>query len=458
MESKRLETTLGQTCHITDGAHSKVKRQKKGILYLTSKNIGKGNLILDKIDFISNEDYEKLFSINSKSKRRPTDGDVLTGIIGTFGNVYKYTSNDKFGISSSVAILRPNKNILNSDFLYYTITSPKFKLIIEAYKSGSVQGYTNIPTLKQLPITLLPLPEQKAIAQILSSLDDKIELNRQMNQTLEQMAQAMFKSWFVDFDPVFDNAIATGKAIPEELQAKAKKRKAIANKKPLPKEIQELFPNEFELTEEMGWIPKGWVNKPLSEITSELRRGISPKYIEEGGIPVINQKCIRNHSINFSLARKNNPELKKVEGRFLEKGDVLINSTGTGTLGRIAQFSSYNEPIVVDSHVTVVRPEHTEYLPYTFGRMMFSIESFIEAMGEGSTGQTELSRVNLSKIKVLVPPFGIQQYTEHNFKNIANKISFNLIAINKLTQVRDTLLPNLISGELRVPEVLIEKE
>ena len=101
--------------------------------------------------------------------------------------------------------------------------------------------------------------EQKAIAHILGTLDDKIELNRQMNATLEAMAQALFKSWFVDFDPVIDNALAAGNSIPEPLQAKAEVRAALGDqRKPLPEAIQKQFPSRFVFSEEMGWIPEGW--------------------------------------------------------------------------------------------------------------------------------------------------------------------------------------------------------
>jgi|SRR5690554_2189077 len=134
-------SSLGETCYITDGAHSKVERQKRGVPYLTSKNLGQGNLKLDNVDYISESDFQRLFTNTARSQRRLRSGDILTGIIGTFGNAYRYKDVDHFGISSSVAILRPQKDHLNSDFLYYVITSDLFKRIVAAYKSGSVQGY-----------------------------------------------------------------------------------------------------------------------------------------------------------------------------------------------------------------------------------------------------------------------------------------------------------------------------
>ena len=191
---------VGELCSVGDGAHAKVKRFKEGILYLTSKNIGDGRLNLDKVDYIKPEDYERLFRKDSKTTRRPQTGDILIGIIGTFGNAYCYLGDDHFGISSSVAILRPDRSLLDPSYLFYVVRSKSFKAAHSAYKSGSVQGYTNLPTIRRLPVPVPPLPEQRRIAAVLGALDDKIELNREMNRTLEAMAKAIFKSWFIDFD------------------------------------------------------------------------------------------------------------------------------------------------------------------------------------------------------------------------------------------------------------------
>ncbi|MFT6030829.1 MAG: type I restriction enzyme S subunit, partial [Oleiphilaceae bacterium] len=284
----------------------------------------------------------------------------------------------------------------------------------------------------------------------------KIQLNQQTNQTLEQMAQALFKSWFVDFDPVIDNALAAGNPIPGELQERAELRqRVIAERatnpklKPLPDDIQQLFPSEFEESE-LGWIPKGWRVASLAELTTELRRGISPKYLEEGGIQVINQKCIRNHEINFSLCRRNNLEIKKVTGRELLLGDVLVNSTGVGTLGRMAQINNLPEPTVVDSHVTVVRPDITKCPAHTFGQIMLTNERSIEALGEGSTGQTELSRKILSEQKVILPPIAITSRIEKTFRSYAEKQISHSVQITTLAKLRDALLPKLISGKLDI--------
>jgi type I restriction enzyme, S subunit len=142
----------------------------------------------------------------------------------------------------------------------------------------------------------------------------------------------------------------------------------------------------------------GWRESPLADVAQFINRGISPKYIENGGIAVVNQKCIRDHEVNFALCRRHNIAAKAVPpDRFVRIGDVLVNSTGTGTLGRVAQVrGELPEPTTVDSHVTIVRPAEGGFVAAYFGYAMISIESQIQSGGEGCGGQTELARSKLA--------------------------------------------------------------
>ena len=175
------------------------------------------------------------------------------------------------------------------EFFFYLLKhyTPK----IESYASGSTFKEISGGVLKSIEVTIPDFEDQKAIAHILGTLDDKIELNQKMNQTLEEIAKAIFKSWFVDFDPV---------------RAKAEGRLT-----GLPPEISDLFPDELVDTE-IGEIPKGWERVTLSEVTSVIGRGVTPKYCDEG-VAILNQKCIRNWSINSNLARSTSSEKKYKE-------------------------------------------------------------------------------------------------------------------------------------------------
>ena len=138
----------------------------------------------------------------------------------------------------------------------------------------------------------------------------------------------------------------------------------------------------------------GWQENKLGEVCSLLNRGISPKYMESGGICVLNQRCIRDHRVNYTSARRHDVKAKKVsDDRLIKLGDVLVNSTGTGTLGRVAQVREKpSEPTTVDSHVTIVRPAQGKFFPEFFGYMLVFIEDIIKEAGEGCGGQTELAR------------------------------------------------------------------
>ena len=157
----------------------------------------------------------------------------------------------------------------------------------------------------------------------------------------------------------------------------------------------------------------GWQTEKLGEVCSFLNRGISPKYLEEGGICVLNQKCVRDHTVNYELARRHDPSAKRVSAeRLLQLGDVLINSTGTGTLGRVAQLREAPiEPTTVDSHVTIARPLPGKFFSDFFGYMLIFIEEAIKEAGEGCGGQTELARSVLAeKFSVAYPSSQSEQH------------------------------------------------
>lgn len=143
----------------------------------------------------------------------------------------------------------------------------------------------------------------------------------------------------------------------------------------------------------------GWQTEKLGEVCSMLNRGISPKYLESGGVCVVNQKCIRDHRVSYEQSRRHDSDAKAVNAdRFIKPGDVLVNSTGTGTLGRVAQVrEAPPEPTTVDSHVTIVRPKPGKFFPEFFGYMLVMIEEEIQEAGEGCGGQTELARSVLAE-------------------------------------------------------------
>ncbi|AIF97986.1 restriction endonuclease subunit S [Alteromonas australica] len=447
---------IGDIAEVFDGPHATPKKIDVGPFFLSISSLENGQLDLSKSAHISDEQFEKW-----TRRVTPRFGDVLFSYETRLGEAALMPDGVKACLGRRMGLLRPQKNRVLPEYLLYAYLSPEFQQQIKRRTNhGATVERISLKELPDFEIRIPSIEEQRQVVQVIKAFPRKLEVNQQVNQTLEQMAQALFKSWFIDFDPVIDNALAAGNPIPDELAHRVeirRKAQALPDFQPLPDHIRNLFPSEFEQTGEPtvgidGWVPKGWSVMSLGDVTKELRRGISPKYTDEGGVQVVNQKCIRNHEVNYALSRRNDPTLRKVDGREIEIGDVLVNSTGVGTLGRLAQVNAVPEPTVVDSHVTVVRPNPQICPIYFFGQLMVSKERSIESLGEGSTGQTELSRRILAEQLVLVPPYEQAMLIEGQLKSLSDKSSLNLKQNSALAKLRDTLLPKLISGEINIKD------
>jgi type I restriction enzyme, S subunit len=173
-------------------------------------------------------------------------------------------------------------------------------------------------------------------------------------------------------------------------------------------------------------IKQGWKEVRLGEIISHISRGVSPKYSENNeGITVINQKCIRNNKISFDQARLHDKSKNFSQNKIVKKFDILINSTGVGTLGRLAQNTN-NFDFIVDSHITILRLLENENInPEYIGFNLRHQENFIESLGKGATGQTELSKEDLKEIQITLPPLPIQDKIAEVLSNYDDLIEGN---------------------------------
>ena len=302
------------------------------------------------------------------------------------------------------------------------------------------------PDILGMELCLPSIGEQKAIGHVLGTLDDRIELNRRMNETLESMAQALFKSWFVDFDPVIDNALASGKEIPGELSEKAQARATLGDKRrPLPEEIRILFSDEFIYNDELGWIPEGWEVGLLSEIAENPRRGVQATDINAGtpyiGLQDMPQKSISLTSWGWS------DEVASSKFSF-RRGEILF--------GKLRPYFHKVGIAPVDgicsTDILVVLPKKDEWFSVVFGYVT-SLE-FIEYVTAASTG-TKMPRTNwkdMGSYRVVLPGRSVAEKLTENFQEYIDKILLNIEQNQKLSNLRDTLLPKLLSGELRIPD------
>ena len=370
------------------------------------------------------------------SKCIATDNDIIFTRTGQVGLVYR----NKTGVVHNNCFKVIPSNELDKNYLYWFLFQDSTKAYVNAVASGSVQKDLNHGAFLTLEIPKPPLPEQKAIAHILGSLDDKIELNRQMNATLEAMAQALFKSWFVDFDPVIDNALAVGNAIPDEFIERAEQRKTIEKKDNL--DIESLFPDEFEFTEEMGWIPRGW---KVSSVGTEfdVTMGQSPPgstYNELGeGIYFF------QGSTDFGF-RYPTPRIYCTEPkRLANKRDTLVSVRAPVGDTNIAAVDC-----CIGRGLAAIRHKSNS-ASFTYYSMLQLKENFKIYEGEGTVFGSINQKDFKNLLQMKVPEALVSEF-EVNAGGLDSKVEINSLNIITLAKLCDTLLPKLMSGELRIAD------
>ncbi|HAW6886934.1 restriction endonuclease subunit S [Escherichia coli] len=346
---------------------------------------------------------------------------------------------------------------LTSEYLYYWFLYFGRTGQLDAYFTGTTIKHLTGKALSELPIEIPPIDEQKHISMVLGSLDTKIKANRKINKTLEQMSQTLFKSWFVDFDPVIDNALDAGNPIPEALQSRAELRQKVRNSadfKPLPAEIRSLFPSEFEETE-LGWVPKGWHYKNAEEIATISIGKTPPRTQKEcfcdkkdSNYAWVSIKDLGNCSvfIKDSSEYLTSDAVNSYNVKIVPKDAVLLSFKLT--IGRIAiaeDILTTNEAIA--HFYNMKHGINKEYL-YSYLKI-FDYNS----LGSTSSIATAINSKIIRKIPVLVPDGYILEKYKKSTDIIFQKIKFNNGNICNLTALRDTLLPKLISGELSLDDL-----
>jgi type I restriction enzyme S subunit len=288
-----------------------------------------------------------------------------------------------------------------------------------------VQKDLNHSAFKSIQIDLPPLDIQRQVCLILDSLSDKIELNRRMNETLEAMARAIFKSWFVDFDPV---------------RAKAEGRDT-----GLPEEIADLFPDSFEETE-LGEVPKGWKIGTFDEIAIHPRRTIKPTSIELStpyiALEHMPKKCIALSQWGMGDSLESNKfEFKKGEILF-GKLRPYFHKVGVAPLDGVCS-----------TDIVVVAPKKEKWFGFVLGHV--SSTDFVEYTNTGSTG-TKMPRTSwneMARYSFAIPPYKLAEAFNDQMNLIVDRIIASINDSHTLAELRDTLLPRLISGEIRVADI-----
>ena len=395
---------IGDCCEITSSKRIFFSEYvESGVPFYRSKEIiesANGQEISEPL-FISQEKYDEI-------KRKfgvPQSGDMLLTSVGTIGIPYVVKEDDLFYFKDgNLTWFREFDNRLNSQYLYYWVKSSEGQSVLNNTTIGSSQKALTIASLKGLEIPCPSIGGQKRIIEILAGYDDLIENNQKQIKLLEEAAQRLYKEWFVDLR----------------------------------------FPGH-ETTPIVDGIPQGWERMVLSEVTSVLKRGISPKYSDNGKYSVINQKCIRSSIMDISESRRQEKEYAPTLN--LQDSDTVICSTGTGTLGRVGRVYGDYPNTTFDSHVTLVRAKENPNYIY---HVVKSQQEYLMGMGRGSTNQQELYRDVIERLVVLCPSQDILLKAERVLNAIHCKIKAVYLQNNLLVESRDRLLPKLMSGELEV--------
>ena len=359
-------------------------------------------------------------------------GELLVSLVGNPGEVMIAPSEFAgHNIARQVAMIRL-KSDFDNRYVYYSLKSPKSRSALASLSKGSVQQVINLGDLQQLEIDVPALNDQKAIAHILGTLDDKIELNQKMNQTLEDIAKAIFKSWFVDFDPV---------------RAKAEGRPT-----GLPLEISDLFPDEL-VDSEVGEIPEGCSSSTFGEL-ADIQNGYAFKskdWCEEGTISVVKIGNVKPMLVDVgSCSRVDSHTVAGLERFRLSSGDALIGMTGY--VGEVGLVPKVNELPYLNQRVGRLIAHVTN--DYSFMVVMARREEFkleVENRGTGSA-QSNVSASSIKSIQVVMPVSDLREKFGEIINPLVDQILTSAAEIEVLSELRDTLLPRLISGELRIPD------
>ena len=397
------------------------KKTTSGVPLITAKIIKDGR-IETPTEFISVDDYDSWMV-----RGVPKVGDVVLTTEAPLGEVAQL-DDANIALAQRIVTLRGKSNVLDNTYLKYYFLSNVGKQRLKARETGTTVTGIKQSELKEVLVDVPPFEVQVRIAEILKSLDDKIEVNRRINDNLEQQAQALFKSWFVDFEPFRDQPFVES---------------------------------------ELGMIPEGWRVGRYENIIEETISGDWGKERAEGNY-IHKVACIRGcdfQDIKNGL-RGNTPERyileKNYQNKHFRHNDILVEISGgtqTVSTGRVCPVSQmliekFNEDIVCTNFCRVVRPikEYAAYLYYSWlykynNKVMFGYEN-------GTSGIKNFRIKDFVSIEpVVIPPLDVLGNFQHFIDSVQLQIQTRGSESSRLSQIRDTLLPRLMSGELKINDI-----
>ncbi|EDT2951449.1 restriction endonuclease subunit S [Salmonella enterica subsp. enterica serovar Vinohrady] len=438
---------LSEICtDISYGYTASATSKEIGPKFLRITDIQGGTVSWDHVPFCE-------ISKNDTHKYLLEKGDIVIARTGnSTGENYIFDSDVKAVFASYLIRFRVDSTKANPSFVWLQMRTPEWWSFVESVKSGSAQAGANA---KVLGLFELELPEreiQDSIVEIAFNLINKQNTNLLINQTLEQMSQTLFKSWFVDFDPVIDNAQDAGNPIPEALKSRAELRQKVRNSvdfKPLPVDIRALFPAEFEETE-LGWVPKGWMLESVAKSINinpsvKLPQNTIAKYVDMKSLPT------QGYSISEVI------EKPYAGGAKFQKNDTLFARITpcleNGKTGFV-DFLDEKETAFGSTEFIVMRGTtkvHYSYVACLARENNFRLHAIQNMVG--SSGRQRVQNSCFDSFYIAIPTTSIMSLFSGKVSSYFEKMYSCNLENKSLTALRDTLLPKLISGELSLEDL-----
>jgi type I restriction enzyme, S subunit len=422
------ETTIGVLCddgvlHTQTGPFGSQLHSydyvPRGIPVVPTEGIGRRHLLTEGIPEVTEETAARL------ARHRLMAGDILfarRGVQATGLSAIVTRKQHGWLCGTGAILLRVTGKNIDPEFLSFLLSAEESVLWLKQHAVGAVMPNLNEGVIRRLPLTLPPIAEQRAIAAVLGALDDKIELNRRMNATLEAMARTLFQSWFVDFDPVrakLDGRVPFG----------------------LGSAIEALFPDHLEETS-LGHTPTGWEVRSLDRTAHYLNGLALQKYPAGDGrtLPVIKIAQLRKGDSRG--ADRCNSDVPPAY--IVQDGDVLFSWSGSLEVELWCGGSG-----ALNQHLfKVTSPEFPKWFYYLW--TLYYLDEFRLIAADKATTMGHIQRGHLDAAKVLVPPNPLLNAMSGVMSPLISQIIANRIQSRTLATLRDTLLPKLLSGELSV--------
>lgn len=409
-----------------------------GVPVIRGGNLTSGRFRGEDFVFLTEEKANELMNANAYP------GDLVFTHRGTLGQVGLLPEKpyNRYVVSQSQMKLTCDKEQAISEYIYYYFKSPigQNALLMNTSQTGVPAISRPVTSLKAIRLHLPPLLEQHAIAHILGTLDDKIELNQKMNETLEAMAQTLFKSWFVDFDPVR-----------AKIDGRWKHGESLAG---MPAHFYDLFPIDLISTENLGDVPKDWQVAKLGDIADVLNGfAFKSKDYSSSGIFVLRTK---NFSDNGYAERLSDdvflpPEFLTSHKSYLcEEFDFFLVMVGA-SIGKVSTIFSTCLPALRNQNMWCFRPKKDFSSRFYINHAVTRIIQLNSQIASGSA-RDFFRKDDFKKFYIIKPPVPVLESFEEQVSSLYRRISVNHREISDLVCLRDSLLPRLISGELRIKD------